>query len=244
MRKRQAETRDRGASATELCSADLVLAEMRRLAGPDLMQWKLEAMKRFGIQPGPVIGLSTPQLRALARQITRSGGFNQPLAEALWKTGVHDARILASLVGDPQTITRTTMDRWAGDFASWDVCDACCCNLFDRSPHAWLQIGKWASQKDEFVRRAAFSTIAAIAVHDKKASDAVFLKVLPLIEEFAYDERNFVKKAVNWALRSIGKRNPALRVNAIACAERIRKQGTSSAQWIATDALRELKIRT
>jgi 3-methyladenine DNA glycosylase AlkD len=194
-------------------------------------------MERFGIRPQRSIGLSTPQLRTIARKT----GRNQALAEALWDTGIHDARILASLVGDPLAITRTTMDRWSRDFASWDVCDACCCNLFDRSPHSWSQIRKWAAKRHEFVRRAAFATIAALAVHDKAADDRVFLDALPLIEKYAFDDRNFVKKAVNWALRNIGKRNEKLRPAAIACAERIREQGTSPARWIAADALRELK---
>jgi 3-methyladenine DNA glycosylase AlkD len=135
------------------------------------------------------------------------------------------------------------MDRWTQDFASWDVCDACCCNLFDRSPHAWKQIAKWARSRDEYVRRAAFATIAGLAVHDKAAKDEVFLNALPLIEKYAFDDRNFVKKAVNWALRNIGKRNAALRVHAMECAKRVREQGTRSARWIAADALRELAAR-
>ena len=135
------------------------------------------------------------------------------------------------------------MNRWARDFDSWDVCDACCCILFDRSPHAWSRIAKWAPNEREFVRRAAFSTIAAIAVHDKAASDSLFLDVLPLVERYAFDDRNFVRKGVNWALRNIGKRNPALGVAAMECAERIRLQGTRLARWIAADALRELRKR-
>jgi 3-methyladenine DNA glycosylase AlkD len=213
------------------------LREMRRVAKGSDVRAKIEGMERFGIRPQRSIGLSTPQLRTIARKT----GRNQALAEALWDTGIHDARILASLVGDPLAITRTTMDRWSRDFASWDVCDACCCNLFDRSPHSWSQIRKWAAKRHEFVRRAAFATIAALAVHDKAADDRVFLDALPLIEKYAFDDRNFVKKAVNWALRNIGKRNEKLRPAAIACAERIREQGTSPARWIAADALRELK---
>jgi 3-methyladenine DNA glycosylase AlkD len=212
------------------------LREMRRVAETGDFRGKIEGMERFGIRPVRAIGLNTPQLRAIAR----ATGRNQALAEALWETGIHDARILAALVGDPGTITRTTMDKWARDFASWDVCDACCCNLFDRSPHAWSQIRKWAAKRDEFVRRAAFSTIAGLAVHDKAADDQVFIDALPLIEKYAFDDRNFVKKAVNWALRNIGKRNGTLRPEAIACAERVREQGSSAARWIAADALREL----
>ena len=213
------------------------LREMRHVAATVDLRAKIEGMKRFGIRPERLIGLNTPQLRTIARATCR----NQALAEALWETGIHDARILASLVGDPATITRTTMDKWVRDFASWDVCDACCCNLFDRSPYAWNQIRKWAAKRDEFVRRAAFSTIAGLAVHDKAAGGQVFIDALPLIEKYAFDDRNFVKKAVNWALRNIGKRNEILRPEAIACAERVGTQGTPSARWIAADALRELR---
>jgi 3-methyladenine DNA glycosylase AlkD len=220
-------------------SLERTLREMQRVAETGDFRGKIEGMKRFGIRPERPLGLNTPQLRMIARGLRP----NQALADALWETGIHDARILAGLVGDPDKITRTTMDRWVRGFASWDVCDACCCCLFDKSPHAWSQIHKWARRRDEFVRRAAFATIAALAVHDKKAEDRVFLDALRLIEQYAFDERNFVKKAVNWALRNIGKRNNRLLPEAIACAERVRMQGTPPARWIAADALRELKAR-
>jgi 3-methyladenine DNA glycosylase AlkD len=180
---------------------------------------------------------TVPQIR----QIARRAGKNQPLAEQLWTSGVPGARILAAMTGDPQLIKRSTMDRWTRDFDSWWVCDACCYDLFDRSPHAWEMIPKWAARKAEFERRAAFATIAAIAMHDKKADDQIFLDALPLIEKYAFDDRNFVRKGVNWALRGIGKRNPALGIAAIACGERIKAQNTRAARWIAADALRELK---
>ena len=175
------------------------------------------------------------------RQIASRAGKNQRLAEQLWTSGVPGARVLAAMVGDPQLIKRSTMDRWTRDFDSWWVCDACCYDLFDRSPHAWEMIQKWAARKEEFERRAAFATLAAIAMHDKKADDQIFLEALPLIEKYAFDDRNFVRKGVNWALRGIGKRNPALGAAAIACAERIKAQNTRAARWIAADALRELK---
>ena len=149
--------------------------------------------------------------------------------------------MLASFVSDPAKISRETMDRWAGDLDSWWICDACGYDLFDRSPYAWAQIRKWAKDDREFVRRAAFAMIAGITIHDKGASDEVFLKALPLIEKYAFDNRHFVRKGVNWALRNIGKRNAALRTAALESAERIRSQGTSSARWIAADAIRELK---
>jgi len=239
MRSTEAETRYSVASRLKE-----VLGEMRRVAGSVDLHARIEGMERFGIRPVLPIGLNTPQTRAIARGIIRKTGRDQALAEALWETGIHDARVLAALVGDPAAITRTTMDRWVRDFTDWGICDACCCNLFDKSPHAWSRIDKWAQRRGEFVRRAAFATIAAIAVHDKTADDRVFLGALPLIERYAFDERNFVRKAVNWALRNIGKRNAALRVEAMACAKRVRAQGTTSARWIAADALRELKARS
>ena len=208
---------------------------MRALADPA----RLAGMARFGIQPDNGIGLNVPQIRSISRRL----GKDQELAEELWDTGIHDARILASLVGDPRRISRSTMDRWARDFASWDVCDACCCNLFDRTPYAWDKIRKWARSDREFVRRAAFATLAYIAVHDKKAPDRLFLDALPLVEQYAFDSRNFVRKAVNWALRNIGKRNAVLLKAALECAGRVREQNTAAARWIASDAIRELKKR-
>jgi 3-methyladenine DNA glycosylase AlkD len=212
---------------------DEVLNEMRAVADAS----KLEGMARFGIEPVNGLGLNVPQIREIAKRT----GKNQHLAEQLWATGIHEARVLASMVAAPEIISRATMDRWTRDFASWDICDACCYDLFGRTPHAWAMIPKWAGHNKEFVRRAAFATIAGSAVHDKKADDQVFLEALPLIEKFAFDDRNFVRKGVNWALRNIGKRNPALGRAAIACAERIRAQNSKAARWIAADALRELR---
>ena len=212
-----------------------IIRDMRALADPA----KTEGMEHFGIDATAALGLNVPQVRAIARKV----GKNQPLAEELWATGIHEARWLAAMVGNPKTITRSTMDRWARDFDSWDVCDACCCDLFDRTPYAWAKLPKWAASKREYVRRAAFATLAALAVHDKGAPDQLFLDALPLIETYAFDDRNFVRKAVNWALRNIGKRNARLLPAAIACAERVRAQGTRSARWIAADALREFRLK-
>jgi 3-methyladenine DNA glycosylase AlkD len=216
-------------------AAEGVLREMRSLADPSAVA----GMARFGVQTSAALGLNVPTLRAMARRL----GRDQSLAEELWASGIHEARILATLVADPQAITRATMDRWVRDLNSWDVCDACCCNLFDRTPFAWQKIPKWAAGKREFVRRAAFSTLAGAAVHDKAAEDRKFLDGLELVERYAFDDRNFVRKAVNWALRNIGKRNAALLPAAIACAERIRAQNTKSARWIAADALREFRLK-
>lgn len=199
----------------------------------------LEGMRRFGINVENRFGLSTPQLRTIAKR----HGRNQALAEELWDTGILDARILASFVGDPDAIRSSTMDRWARDFNCWTVCDACCCDLFDRTPYAWTKVRKWATNHREFVRRAAFATIAALAVHDKMADDRQFIEALKLIEAYSFDDRNFVRKAVNWALRNIGKRNARLLPHAIRSAERIRAQGSRAAKWIAADALREWRTR-
>jgi 3-methyladenine DNA glycosylase AlkD len=217
----------------DLSTLKEILAEMRTLANPAAR----ESMARFGIQAENVIGLSVPQIRLIARRTSRS----QPVAEQLWDTGIHDARILASLVADPNVISPETMDKWAQETDSWDICDACCGNLFDRTPHAWRKIRQWAPDEREFVRRAAFATLATIAVHDKKAPDHLFMTALPLIEKYAFDDRNFARKGLNWALRNIGKRNPVLRKAAIACAERVRDQNSKASRWIGTDALRELK---
>ena len=212
-----------------------IVREMRAMANPAAVA----GMARFGIDTSSALGLSVPTIRTLARRL----GKDQTLAEQLWATGIHEARWLASLVADPDAITRSTMDRWVRDFSSWDVCDACCCNLFDRTPFVWQKIPKWAASQREYVRRAAFSTLAAAAVHDKAAEDQRFLDGLDLVERFAFDDRNFVRKAVNWALRNIGKRNERLLPAAIACAERVRAQGTKSARWIAADALREFRLK-
>jgi 3-methyladenine DNA glycosylase AlkD len=209
-----------------------IIQEMRSLADPA----SLEGKARFGITTTTALGLSVPQLRSIAART----GKNQALAEQLWGAGIHEARILAAMVGEPHVISSLTMDRWSADFDSWDLCDACCCDLFDRTPHAWTKIAKWSAHNREFVRRAGFATLAAIAVHDKELADQPFLDALPLIEKYAFDDRNFVRKAVNWALRNIGKRNARLGEAAIACAERVRAQNSRAARWIAADALREL----
>lgn len=216
-----------------------IIREMRALADRS----NLAGMARFGIDTSSSLGLTTPAIREIARRTCPGKHKDQTLAEELWKTGIREARVLASLVADPNAITRSTMDRWTRDLTSWDVCDACCCELFDRTPFIWQKIPKWAASPREFVRRAAFSTLAGAAVHRKGDPDRPFLDTLPLIEKYAFDERNFVRKAVNWALRNIGKRNARLLPAAIACAERIRAQGTKSARWIAADALREFRLK-
>ncbi|MBI5258531.1 MAG: DNA alkylation repair protein [Burkholderiales bacterium] len=198
---------------------------------------ELAGMARFGMAVAGRLGVAIPVLRRLARQFGRDAA----LAEALWDTGLPDAQILASLVADPQQLGVWQMDQWARSGRSWDVCDQACNNAFVRSPHAWGRVAAWATDSDEFVRRAAFSLLASLAVHDKAAADADFLAALPLVEQAADDDRNFVKKAVNWSLRNIGKRNAALNAAAIACAETLAKRPGRAARWIAADALRELR---
>jgi 3-methyladenine DNA glycosylase AlkD len=199
---------------------------------------ELAGMARFGITGSGRLGLSVPAMRGIARTL----GRDHALAQALWDTGIPDARIVASMVAEPALLTSRQMDAWVKGFAAWDVCDQTCLNAFCKSPLAWAKVKSWATRKDEFVRRAAFALLATLAVHDKKAGDAPFAEALALVEAAAYDDRNFVKKAVNWALRNIGKRNQGLRGAAIASARRIQLQGTKSARWIAADALRELVV--
>jgi 3-methyladenine DNA glycosylase AlkD len=194
-------------------------------------------MARFGINPENTLGVSIPVLRRMAKE----AGRDHQVARDLWASGIHEARILATLVEEPELVTRRQMDAWARQFDSWDVCDQACMNLFRDTPFAFEKAAKWASAKPEFVRRAGFALMAALASKAKGAPDAQFEAFFPLIAEAAGDDRNFVKKAVNWALRGIGKRNPALREKAIAVAERIRRQDSRAAKWIAGDALRELR---
>lgn len=167
-------------------------------------------------------------------------GRNHLFAEELWASGIHEARILASMIDEPQLVTTQQMDDWVHDFDSWDVCDQVCGNLFDKTPCAYQKAIEWCSQEQEFVRRAGFVMMAELAVHDKKALDEAFLPFFPLIQRYADDPRNFVKKAVNWALRQIGKRNSHLRTLSLACADDILRMDSKTARWIAKDAIREL----
>lgn len=213
--------------------SEQVLALLKGLGRPEY----LEGMKRFGIDTSRALGVKIPELRGLAKK----AGKDHALALALWETGVHEARILASMVDDPASVTPRQIERWAGEFSSWDLCDQVCGNLFDRTPH-WLRYAvKFATRKPEMVRRAGFVLMAESAVHRRAEPDEVFAAFFPLIEAGAADERNYVKKAVSWALRQIGKRSRPLRTEAIRCAERIGAQESAPARWIARDALRELQ---
>jgi len=195
-----------------------------------------EGMARFGINTTNACGVSLTALRKLAKEI----GRGHSLALKLWRSGLHEAQLLATIIDEPDRVTERQMDRWVRDFDSWDTCDVCCSNLFDRTPFAWRKAVEWAARDEEFVKRAGFAMMAALSVHDKAASDAAFVKLFPIIRREATDERNFVRKAVNWALRQIGKRNRPLNLKAVAVAERVRKIDSRAARWIAADALREL----
>jgi 3-methyladenine DNA glycosylase AlkD len=203
-------------------------------------------MSRYGIGTAGTLGVSMPALRAMAREARRRAGPRErhALALALWDSGVHEARILAALVDEPGRVTEAQAERWAKDLDSWDVCDQLCSNLLDRTSFAWKKAVAWAGREEPFVKRAGFALMAALAVHDREAPDAAFEPLLALAEREAGDQRNFVKKAVNWALRQIGKRSPHLCRRAVAVARRIAKKDSKAARWIAADALRELAAAT
>ncbi|HZA60794.1 MAG TPA: DNA alkylation repair protein [Actinomycetota bacterium] len=192
-------------------------------------------MARFGINTANAVGVSMAQLRPLAREL----GRDHLLARALWSSGVHEARILAVLVDEPHEVTGSQMERWTRAFDSWDLCDQACMKLYRHTPFAWAKARAWAGRGEEFVKRAGFALMATLAVHDE-AGDAEFIELLPLIEREAGDARNFVKKAVNWALRQIGKRSPGLRKEAVAVARRLAASEDAAARWVGRDALREL----
>lgn len=196
----------------------------------------IKGMARFGIRGKNVLGIPKTRLDKMAKAI----GKDHELALRLWNSNVHEARILSALIDIPSEVTIRQMEKWVRVFDSWDVCDQVCGNLFDKTPYARSKALEWSRRKREFEKRAGFVLMAEMAVHDKKASDGIFLSFLPAVRRESPDERNFVKKAVNWALRQIGKRNPRLKRAAIAEAKRIQKLGTASARWISADALREL----
>ena len=210
-----------------------VVAELKSLAKPGAV----EGMARFGITAGNTLGVSVPDMRKLAKK----AGKSHELALALWDTGIHEARIVAGMVDVPGEVTPAQMDEWAAGFDSWDVCDQVCMNLFDKTSFAWDKCIEWSSHDEEFVKRAAFALMACLAWHDKGAPDRAFKPFFAVMVRESTDERNFVKKAVNWALRQIGKRNASLNRQAIATAEKMLKLDSKSARWIARDALRELK---
>ena len=211
---------------------DDIIQKLKSLSDPEAVK----GMARFGINPENTYGVSIPQLRKMAKEI----GVDHDLAQQLWASGIHEARMLASFIDQPEMVTEAQMESWVKDFDSWDVCDQCCSNLFDKTKFAYQKAAEWSKREEEFVKRAGFTLIASLAVHDKKAADEEFLKFLPMIKRESGDARNFVKKAVNWALRQIGKRNLILNKLATKTAEEIQQIDSRSARWIASDAIREL----
>ena len=195
----------------------------------------LEGMARYAIPSDNALGVSVADIRVLAKQL----GRDHELAAALWQTGCYEARMLTAFVDDPARVTPAQMDRWARDFDNWAICDTLCFHLFDRTPHAWAKVSEWSEKRGEFVRRAAFALLASLAGHDKSAGDQRFIESLVLIERAATDERNFVKKAVNWALRGVGRRNPALNARAVTVARRLAQSPHAAPRWVGKDALRE-----
>jgi 3-methyladenine DNA glycosylase AlkD len=218
---------------TQLVAVKDVLEKLRSKSRPD----QLVGMARYGISTERRLGVSVPDMRKLAKEI----GKNHQLALDLWKTGIAEARMVAAMVDEPDKLTEEQMEDWVKGFNSWDVCDGVCLNLFEKNQLAWRKIIDWSAREEEFVKRAAFSLIACLAWHDKKASDRKFIELLPVTVRGATDERNFVKKAVNWALRNIGKRNLNLNEAAINTAKEIGRLDSRAARWVASDTIRELK---
>ena len=219
---------------------DDVIEGLRSLGKPE----DIAVMERFGIVTPQSFGIRAPALKQFAREVKRQASDRHALAQELWETGIYDARAVAFLVDDPKQVTRKQMDAWAEDFDNWATVDGTCGHLFCWTPFAYEKAVEWAGKKPEFIKRAGFSLMAYLAVHDKKAPDERLAAFLPLIEKHADDDRNFVKKAVNWALRQIGKRSLDLNKLAIETAERVKLQNTKPARWIAADALRELHSET
>jgi 3-methyladenine DNA glycosylase AlkD len=199
-----------------------------------------DAMARYAIPSDKAFGVGMKDIQALAKQL----GKNHALAGALWNSGWYEARLLAAYVDEPAKVTAAQMDRWCREFDSWAVVDTLCFVLFDKTPHAWKKVEQWAKRSDEFQRRAAFALLASLVLHDRKAGEAPFLKGLALIEAGAADERNFVKKGVNWALRCIGKESVALNKAAVAVARRLAESKEAAPRWVGKDALRELTSPT
>jgi 3-methyladenine DNA glycosylase AlkD len=210
-----------------------ILGKLQAKARPD----QVEGMARYGMAADNRMGVSVPDMRTIAKE----AGKDHRLALELWQTGIPEARIVAALVDEPKELTESQMEDWVKDLNSWDVCDQVCMNLFDRTPLAWRKVVDWSEREEEYVKRAAFSLLACLAWHDKKAEDDRFIQLLPVIQRAATDERNMVKKAVNWALRHIGKRNARLNQAALAAAQQIRQMDSKAARWIASDAIRELE---
>jgi 3-methyladenine DNA glycosylase AlkD len=210
-----------------------ILRQLKSKASPA----NVEGMARFGMTAEKRLGVSVADMRRIAKDT----GKDHKLATRLWKTGIAEAKIMASMIAVPEEMSAKDMDTWVLGFDSWDVCDQVCMNLFEKTPFARQKISEWSQREEEFVKRAAFALIACLAWHDKQAPDRDFIGFLQVVKQGATDERNFVKKAVNWALRNIGKRNTALNKAAIKTAKELQRIDSKAARWIAADALRELE---
>jgi len=218
---------------SELVTVKQVLFKLKDKANPD----SLEGMRRYGISVKHRLGVSIPNIRKIAKEV----GRDHELALELWKAGLDETKILAAMVDEPDKVTERQMEEWVKEIDSWDVCDQVCMNLFEKTPLAWRKIGEWSKREEEFVKRVAFALIACLAWHDKQAGDEQFISLFPIIKYGAVDERNYVKKAVNWALRNIGKRNFGLNKAALGLAREIQELDSKVAKWVATDAIKELE---
>ena len=227
--------RAKSQAATELSLDDQVEAALVWLKKHSTRATR-DGMARYAIPSDNAYGVAMKDIKALGKQL----GQRNDLAIALWDTGVYEARMLTSFVADPALLKSTQMDRWCKDFDNWAICDAMCFNLFDRSPHRWAKVKQWGTSRREFEKRTAFALLWSLSVHDKKAADEQFIDGLSLIERAASDERNFVKKAVNMALRAVGKRNQKLNSAAVLLARRLSDSDDQTARWVGRDALREL----
>lgn len=213
-------------------NVDDVITELERLSSKKYRA----GMARFGIPSDNALGVPVGQIQKLGKSI----GRDHDLATKLWATGVYEARLLCAFIDDPKCVTPTQMDAWAKDLDNWAVCDTLCFHLFDRTPHAFRKIEQWSKKKHEFVKRAGFALLASIGVHDKETGDAPFAKCLPLIEKGAFDDRNYVKKGVSWALRVVGRRSTSLHAASVVIAKRLSQSDDKAARWVGRDALREL----
>jgi len=212
---------------------DAVITRLKKLSSRSTR----DGMSRYGLPSDNALGVPVGKMQTLAKEI----GRNHELAEGLWKTGIYEARMVAAFLDEPTLVTTAQMDRWCRDFDNWGIVDTVCFKLFDQTPHAWKKVVQWSKRRDEFQKRAAFALLACLGVHDKEASNQQFLACLPLIEEAATDERNFVKKGVSWALRVIGRRNVALNESCVELAERLAASSNATARSLGKEALREFK---
>jgi 3-methyladenine DNA glycosylase AlkD len=216
-----------------------VIASLKRLSSKATR----DGMARYGLPSDNAFGVPVGAIQGLGRGLTREGGRDHDLAAALWASGWYEARMLAAFVDDPALVTVRQMDRWAKDFDNWGICDTVCFHLFDRTPHAMGRVVAWAPRREEFVKRAAFALLACVALHDREdkgRDDERFARCLPLIQEAAADDRNFVKKGASWALRAIGNRSPGLRASCVETAHRMAASPNAPVRWVGRDALRDL----